>query len=144
MRIKTDKPGTRKPTRLRGKKGRGSYLAEKTTHMERTRRELEQEGNRRLARVIVTEHELDQSQTEDVRNENRQERRRKMHRKLAHLQRFDGSYGRKMTYRVTDDPEAMIKLENAEREQEKEKQLRMEHQLGNTPQFSSKLRPRGF
>ncbi|VEG92342.1 hypothetical protein [Legionella spiritensis] len=129
MSTKNDIPDTDLPTRLPSGKRKGSYLAKDTEGLERKRRQIEQDGERKLARVNAKEHSEKRSNA-TLDNENTMDE----HPLLAIMQRFDG-----VEVDPPDHPLAKIDFENARREQEMEKQLR----LGNMPKFSTAPKPQG-
>lgn len=127
-------PDTYLPTRPPKGGREGSLLVEETKSMERRRREAEQKGERRLAKVHAREH----SEAEDRKSLEGELQNDILQHPALDNQRYDG----------TDSPlnpepalntDARRELDNARRNQEQEKQLR----LGNTPQISNAPRPRG-
>lgn len=126
------------PDRLpKGKRSRsGSYLVEETATMAREQREAEQQGHRKLARVNAREHhpeEQHQAALEgDMHNQILE------HPELANNQHYAGIAN---TLSVPDqNTDARLKFDNEKREQDKEKNLRLENALGlgSTPKFSPK------
>lgn len=109
--------------------GGGSLLIAESKSMERMRREAEQQGHRRLARVNAREHG-----NEDEINNAPAEEGELQNNLLQHpdldSQRFDG-----IDPNLNPEPPlntaARREYDNAKREQEQEKQLR----LGNMPKF---------
>lgn len=129
------------PDGLPSGKRQSSMLVDETRTMAREQREAEQEGQRRLAKVHVREHpdEDPRPNTPDGEFQNN----------IAHhpdplfnSQRFDGTDS---TLNPVPDlnTEARLKYDNERREQEREKQERLENVLGlgKSPKFSP--RPRG-
>lgn len=116
-------------------KGPDSFLREESFSMEMQRRESEQQGQRKLAKVHVKEHEEPPAET--LGNEGKLENDIREHPMFALNQRFDG-VDKTNTPVPALDPESKTKFENEKREQEKEKQLR----LGNMPQFGNKYTPK--
>ena len=112
-----------------------SYLSDETWHMDRSQREIEQQGHRRLAKLHARQHnepEIQQQAPEgELQNSIEQ------HPQL-NSQRFDGT-DKRLNAEPPLNSEARTKYDNERREQEKEKQLR----LGNMPQFSTAPRPQG-
>lgn len=111
---------------------KGTYLADDTRSIERKRRLLEQEGHRQFARVHAKEHseeEPQQSPEGELQNSIQQH-------PYLDTQRFDG-----IDTNLNPEPplntEARREFDNQQREQDKEKQLR----LGNMPKFSSAPKP---
>ena len=110
-----------------------SYLSEETKKMSNQRREIEQKGERQFARVNAKEHsddELQHAAGDDLQNE-------MMQHPWFQGQRFDG---------IDDNtPEPALNslarkdFDNARREQEMEKQLRLG--LAPGPKFSSTPKP---
>lgn len=119
------------------KRGRnsGSILIAETKAMERSRRLMEQQGERKLASVKAREHSTEE-QTQP-RPEGELQNNILQHPALD-SQRFDG-----VDTNLNPEPplntEARREFDNERREQEKEKQLR----LGNMPKFSTAPTPRG-
>jgi hypothetical protein len=115
-------------------RGKSSILIAETKAMERSRRLMEQQGERRLASVKARDHSneehMEQSPEGELQNNILQ------HPELA-SQRFDG-----IDPNLNPEPplntEARREYDNEKREQEKEKQLR----LGNMPQFRTDPTPR--
>jgi hypothetical protein len=117
-----------------GEKSVSTYLVEETRAMDRKRRLMEQDGERRIAKVQAREHpdtEVNNGPEEAAQNGMLQ------HPELDN-QRFDG-----VDPNLNPDPplnsEARREFDNEKREQEMEKQLR----LGNTLKYSSAPVPRG-
>jgi DNA-nicking Smr family endonuclease len=124
-----------KPTRLPSGQQKTSFLVEDTQAMERRRRLMEQDGERRIARVNAREHPEMEAASNSL--EEAVENGMLQH---PHLdsQRFDG-----IDPSVNPAPnlngEARMKYDNERRNQEQEKQLR----LGNMPKFDKAPKPRG-
>lgn len=113
---------------------RASYLSEETDEMELARRALEQEGHRRFSRVHARERNLvDQDAGLEAGAQQAMAQN-----PWLNSQRFDG-VDSPLSPDPAVNPEAKREFDNAQREQEKEKQLR----LGNMPKFSSAPRPKG-
>lgn len=116
-------------------RGNGSILIAETKAMERNRRLMEQQGERRLASVKARDHSndehLEQSPEGELQNNILQ------HPELA-SQRFDG-----VDPNLNPEPplnsDARREFDNEKREQDKEKQLR----LGNMPKYRTDPTPRG-
>lgn len=112
-----------------------SYLSDETWHMERAQREAEQQGHRRLAKLLARAHQepsLQQGTPEgELQNSIEQ------HPKL-NTQRFDGT-DKRLNAEPPLNTEARTKYDNERRDQEKDKQLR----LGNMPKFGTAPRPQG-
>ncbi len=116
-------------------RGNGSILIAETKAMERNRRLMEQQGERRLASVKARDHSneehVQQSPEGELQNNILQ------HPELI-SQRFDG-----IDPNLNPEPplntEARREYDNEKREQDKEKQLR----LGNMPKFRTDPTPRG-
>ena len=109
-----------------------SYLADETFLMEKERREQEQKWEKQFAKVHAREHdELPQSALEEgLQND------RLQHPYLG--QRYDG------VERIPrQNTEERMKFDNDKREQDKEKQNRLEHSLGIAPKMGTapKLKP---
>jgi hypothetical protein len=119
-----------------GRSGSGSVLYDETVRMAREQRELEQKGHRRLAKVHAKEHTLEEQQQPSPEGE--LQNNIMQHPDLDN-QRFDG-----VDPTLNPAPElnsdARRDYDNERREQEKEKQLRLENVLGmsNQPKFSPK------
>jgi hypothetical protein len=112
-----------------------SMLVGETERMENDRRLLEQQGHKKLAKVNQRERS---EKSQSVSNEMDYESNMKQH-PLLQNQRFDG-----IDPNLTPEPplnsDARREYDNARREQEMEKQLR----LGNMPKFkASTPRPPG-
>jgi hypothetical protein len=112
-----------------------SYLAEETKSMDRNRRELEQEGHRKYARVNARHHEEREQQQAAPEGELQNSI---LQNPWLDSQRFDG-----VDPNVNPEPplnsEARREFDNQRREQEMEKQLR----LGNMPKMGSAPKPQG-
>jgi hypothetical protein len=124
------------PTRdSSGGKRKASFLVEDSKSMERKRRLVEQDGERKIARVNAREHP-DTEVSGDYLEEAAQNGMLQ-HPNLDN-QRFDG-----IDPTVNPAPdlndEARMKHDNERRNQEQEKQLR----LGNMPKFNKAPTPRG-
>ena len=128
-------PGTDLPPHLPGRKRGDSYLSDETETMDQTQRALEQEGHRRFARVHAREH---QDKERNIAPEEGLQNEALQHPLLAEKQQYDG-----VDPNVSPEPavntEARREYDNARRNQEMEKQLR----LGNMPKFSSAPKPEG-
>jgi hypothetical protein len=115
------------------KKSKSSILGDDTSTMARRRRLLEQDGHRQLAKVHAREH---QEEENNAAPEGELQNSIKQHPFLL-SQRFDG-----IDPNVNPEPPlntaARREYDNAQREQEMEKQLR----LGNMPKFSSAPKPK--
>ena len=125
------------PTRLpKGKRGE-SFLVEETKSMERKRRLAEQDGERKLARVIAREHGDEEAKSRGNDLDEAEQNGMLQHPNLD-SQRFDG-----INPNLNPEPPlnsvARREFDNERRNQEQEKQLR----LGNMPKFSSTPTPRG-
>jgi len=123
------------PARLPTGKKSTSFLIEDTQAMERRRRLMEQDGERRIARVNAREHP--DAETAGNNLEEAPENGMLQHPNLDN-QRFDG-----IDPTVNPAPnlngEARMKYDNERRNQEQEKQLR----LGNMPKFDNAPKPKG-
>lgn len=120
-----------------GRHGSGpSDLKDDTELMAREQRKLEQKGHRRLAKVHAREHSLEEQQQPAPEGE--LQNNILQHPELDN-QRFDG-----IDPTLNPAPElnsdARLDYDNERREQEKEKQLRLENALGlsHQPKFSPK------
>jgi hypothetical protein len=117
----------------------GSFLVEETKAMERKRRLAEQQGERRLASVKARDHSTDETQHQAPEGE--MQNNLLQHPDLD-SQRFDG-----IDPNLNPEPalntDARREYDNEKREQEREKQNRLEHNLTNTntPRYSSTPRP---
>lgn len=117
----------------------GSFLVEETKAMERKRRLAEQQGERRLASVKARDHSADE--THHQAPEGEMQNNLLQHPDLD-SQRFDG-----IDPNLNPEPplnsDARREFDNEKREQEREKQNRLEHSLTNTntPRYSSTPRP---
>lgn len=122
-------------TRLSSNERGETFLAVETKSMERKRRRVEQDGHRKIARVNAREHSEEETPT--VSPEGELQNTILQHPELD-TQRFDG-----VDPNLNPEPplnsEARREFDNEQREQEKEKQLR----LGNMPKFSNAPTPRG-
>ena len=120
-----------------GKRGRGdtSILIAETKAMERSRRLLEQQGERRLASVKAREHSNEEHQQQSPEGELQNSI---LQHPALDSQRFDG-----IDPNLNPEPplntEARREYDNERRNQEQEKQLR----LGNTPTFRNTPTPHG-
>ena len=116
-------------------RGKSSILMAETKDMERNRRLMEQQGERRLASVKARDHSSEEQVSQSPEGE--MQNNILQHPELV-SQRFDG-----IDPNLNPEPplytEARREFDNEKREQEKEKQLR----LGNMPKFSSAPTPRG-
>lgn len=125
--------GGRDPFKRR--RGSDSILIAETKTMERSRRLMEQEGERRLASVKARDHSNDEHMQQGLEGE--LQNNILQHPELD-SQRFDG-----IDPNLNPEPplntEARREFDNERREQDKEKQLR----LGNMPQFRTDPTPRG-
>lgn len=112
-----------------------SLLAEETKSMERKRRLVEQQGERNLGPVKAREHSEEDRKSEGLEGE--LQNTILQHPEL-NSQRFDG-----IDPNLNPEPplntDARREYDNEQREQEKEKQLR----LGNMPSFRTAPTPRG-
>ena len=122
------------------RKSSGSILADETRTMERQRRQAEQDGHRKRARVHARVHQEEQQQQSAslegaLQNDILQN-------PWLDSQRFDG-----IDPNLNPEPplnsEARREYDNERREQNREKQERLEHSLVNAPKFSTAPRPRG-
>lgn len=122
------------PTR---KRVTDSYLTDETWLMDRQRRLAEQEGHRRLAKVHAREHPAQDPSLNPVPEGELQNSI--LQNPWLDSQRFDG-----VDPNLNPEPplntEARREFDNARREQEMEKQLR----LGNMPKFSPGVKPRPY
>lgn len=125
----TDDGGTGLPTRKPPGFEGGSFLVDETFLMDREQREAEQQGHRQLAKVNAREHHEEQQKSVpegELQNSIHQH-------PWLDRQIFDGID----TGPLSPDPplnsEAYTEMQNREREEQLEKQLR----LGNMPKFSS-------
>lgn len=138
MSIKFIIPDTNLPTGLPSQKAKAqsSFLAAETKAMERQRRLMEQEGERKIARVHAREHSNEQA-TPGNELEEAAQNGMQQHPYLDNP-RFDG-----IDPNVNPEPPlnstARKDFDNQRREQEMEKQLR----LGNMPKFNKAPTPRG-
>lgn len=115
---------------------KGSILVDDTESMERARRNLEQKGHRKLAKVHAREHyERDEQKRQSLEGELQNDI---LQHPALNNQRFDG-----IDPNLNPEPplnsEARREFDNEKREQEMEKQLR----LGNMPKFSTAPKPQG-
>ena len=137
MSTKLNKSGTGLPTRLSTGSQPSSYLVDETFLMEQQRRQEEQQGHRRLAKVHAREHSesLQSAPEGELQNSILQ------HPDLD-SQRLDGAD-------INESPVpaqntiARMEWDNAQREQAKEKQNRLEHNLGMAPGMGTAPKPRG-
>lgn len=117
-------------------KGTPSILAVETEGMDRLRREQEQQGHRRFARVNAREHH-ERKEDQQMGMEAQAQSQILQHPALNN-QRFDG-----IDPNVNPEPplntDARREFDNAQREQQMEKQLR----LGHMPKFSAAPKPQG-
>lgn len=124
------------PARLPTDKRKTSFLIEDTQAMERRRRLMEQDGERRIARVNARSHPETEATTGNYLEE-AAENGMLQHPNLD-SQRFDG-----IDPSVNPAPnlngEARMNYDNERRNQEQEKQLR----LGNMPKFGKAPTPGG-
>lgn len=138
MSTKKEAPNTRTLGRLPrgGRFGKTSVLKDETHKMAREQRELEQQGHRRLAKVYVREHEVRADQRLALEGE--LQNSILQHPELDN-QRFDG-IDPTLNPAPALNSEARLAYDNERREQEKEKQNRLENVLGlgNQPRFSPK------
>lgn len=123
------------PTRLPSGGREGSFLVSETKAMERKRRLAEQQGERQLGSVKAREHS--EVETKNNGPEGELQNTILQHPELDN-QRFDG-----IDPNLNPEPPlnsaARREFDNEQREQEKEKQLR----LGNMPKFTTAPTPRG-
>lgn len=140
MKRKNEGPIDNLPDRLPSGKRQRSILVDETRGMAREQREAEQEGQRRLAKVHTREHP-----DEDVRPNTPDG---EIQNNMAHhpdpifnSQRFDGTDS---TLNPAPDlnTEARLKYDNERREQEIEKQERLENALGLGKSKKPKFSPR--
>lgn len=135
MRTRKRVSTTRLPTRMPPGGREGTLLKAESKSMERKRREMEQQGHRKLARVNAREHSEETEQTSAPEGE--LQNNILQHPELD-SQRFDG-----IDPNLNPEPplntEARREYDNEKREQEKEKQLR----LGNMPKFGTAPTPQG-
>ena len=119
----------------RGQGNNGSILIAETKEMERNRRLMEQQGERKLASVKAREHSNEEQQQQSPEGELQNNI---LQHPALDSQRFDG-----VDPNLNPEPplntEARREYDNEKREQEKEKQLR----LGNMPKFRTDPTPRG-
>lgn len=112
-----------------------SILVDETETMDRSRREAEQEGHRRLARVNAREHHVREEQRQQLQESAQNDI---LQHPALNNQRYDG-----VDPNVNPEPalntDARREFDNERREQEMEKQLR----LGNMPQFTTAPKPHG-
>lgn len=121
------------------KRSTDSILVDETSIMERKRRRIEQDGHRGFSRVYEREHSEDRPQSASLEEALQNDL-------LQHAwldgQRFDG-----IDPNLNPEPplnsEARREYDNKRREQEKEKQNRLENTLVNAPRYSTAPRPRG-
>lgn len=111
------------------KPDKSTYLAVETKKMDRQRRELEQQGHRRLARVHAREHpDNEQAAAPEAGMQNDEI----MQHPWLEAQRFDG-----IDPNLNPEPplnsEARREFDNKRREQELEKQLRLNPELAPAP-----------
>lgn len=120
--------------RIPSARGDGSYLIAETKAMDRKRRLVEQEGERRFSKVMARDHsneDIKQSSPEgELQNSILQ------HPELDNP-RFDG-VSPELNPEPPANTDARREYDNEKREQDKEKQLR----LGNMPQFRTDPTPR--
>lgn len=129
------------PKRKRGgierQKPADSILKTETKAMDRSRRLLEQQGERRFAKVNAREHSLNEQEQPQAGLEGELQNNILQH-PVLDSQRFDG-----VDPNLNPEPPlntaARTEYDNQKREQEMEKQLR----LGNMPKFNSTPRPNG-
>ncbi|MBA2649231.1 MAG: hypothetical protein H0U75_06460 [Legionella sp.] len=116
----------------------GSFLVAETITMERERRLVEQEGHKKLAQVEARDHSAESDDKKDLGQEGELQNTIKEHPDLANSQRFDG-----IDTNLNPEPplntEARREYDNEKRNQEQEKQLR----LDNMPKFSTAPTPKG-
>ena len=115
-------------------KNGGSILPDENWEMGRKRRAIEQEGNRRFARVNEREHK-DPEENSGLENSHQNG---PLQHPYLNTQRLDGADNN-----VSPEPsltdESRREFDNERREQEMAKQ----HRLGNMPKFSSAPKPHG-
>ncbi|OGV33989.1 MAG: hypothetical protein A3E88_04520 [Legionellales bacterium RIFCSPHIGHO2_12_FULL_35_11] len=124
--------------RKEGLRRDSSYLVEDTLNMERLRRQIEQNGHRKLAKVNAREHGDEDAKISTMSAEGQLENN--IHQNpWLNSQRFDG-----VDKNLNPDPplntKARTEFDNNRREQEMEKQLR----LGHAPRVSSAPKPPGM
>ena len=124
------------PSGLPPDKQGGSFLIEESTTMERERRLVEQQGQRKLATVIARDHHENKNQTSPG-NEGELQNSILQHPYFA-TQCNDG-IDPELNPEPALNTDARREYDNEKREQEKEKQLR----LGNMPKFSTAPTPQG-
>jgi hypothetical protein len=112
-----------------------TILVEETEVMERQRRLIEQERHNKFAKVNAREHRLDESQPQNA-NELDMNNGIPQHPFLA-TQRFDGT-DPNLNPEPPLNSQARADYDNAKREQEMEKQLR----LGLVPDFKNTPTPK--
>jgi hypothetical protein len=117
--------------------GSESFLVDETGTMERRRREMVQDGHRKLARVNAREHghetEQSQSMEQGLMDEG------PLQHPYLDQQRFDGVDPHLNANPEYLSPEERRDYENKRREQDMEKQLR----LGHMPKMGSAPKPQG-
>ncbi len=136
MKRKSEGPIEGLPDRLPPGKRSGSVLVDETRAMVLEQRKAEQEGERRLAKVHAREHPVEDPRPNAPDGE--------LQNNMAHhpdpmfnSQRFDGTDS-SLNPAPDLNTEARLKYDNERREQEREKQERLENVLGlgNKPKFS--------
>ncbi|MCR9191668.1 MAG: hypothetical protein NXI01_03300 [Gammaproteobacteria bacterium] len=115
-----------------------SYLSDDTPTMDRQRRHMEQDGHRRFARVNAREHPEQTTSQQQAGHEGGMQNNI-LQNPWLDSQRFDG-----VDPNLNPEPplntEARREFDNEKREQEMEKQLR----LNNVPRVSPAPKPQGF
>ncbi len=119
--------GTRRPA---------SYLVDETSGMDRVRREAEQDGHRRLAKVHARDHQEQQQQEQPAPEGELQNNI--LQNPWLDSQRFDG-IDPSLNPEPPMNTAARTEFDNEKRDQEMEKQLR----LGNMPAFTTAPKPQG-
>ena len=125
----------------RRRKPTDSILVDESRRMDRQRRQAEQEGHRRFARVHEREHSEEEQQSASATLEGGLQNDI-LQNPWLDSQRFDG-----IDPNLNPEPalnsEARREYDNERREQEREKQERLEYALSNSPKYSTAPRPRG-
>jgi hypothetical protein len=135
MSTKERKSNTDLPTRLPPGGREGSYLVEETKSMERKRRLAEQQGERQIGSVKAREHSEEETKSNGPEGE--------LQNTILQHPYLDNQRNDGIDPNLNPEPplnsEARREFDNEQREQEKEKQLR----LGNMPKFTTAPTPRG-
>jgi len=115
----------------------GTILVDETVTMDRLRRQAEQDGHRKRARVNAREHQ-EREETKQQQSLEGELQNNILQHPALNNQRFDG-----VDPNVNPEPpmntDARREFDNERREQEMEKQLK----LGNMPKFSTAPKPQG-